>query len=111
MNSSFSPAEHANFVAAKVVAHATAYLDGRNDLVDLARHATEVMIELLACSTEDRDARAILDPARLLASAMVGTACAATPARLDRWQKAMGAMVELVRHVSTELRESGVQRS
>ncbi|MES5483617.1 hypothetical protein QMZ05_12735 [Bradyrhizobium sp. INPA03-11B] len=107
----FTATEHANFIAGKVVAYATAYLDGRHDLADLARNAASVMIDLLLCSTDDREAKAILDPARLLASAMIGTACAASPARLERWQKAMGAMVELVKHVSTELRESGVQRS
>ncbi|ODM71718.1 hypothetical protein [Bradyrhizobium elkanii] len=110
MHSSFSAAEHANFIAAKVVSHATAYLDGRNDLADLARNAASVMIELVACS-DDREARSILDPARLLTIAMIGTAGAASDARLDRWQQVMGALVELVRHESHELRRSGVQRS
>ena len=110
MHSRFSPAEHANFVAAKVVAQATAYLDGRNDLADLARNAQSLMIELVPCS-DDRDAKSMLDLARLLVIAMIGTAGAKSEARLDRWQQVMGALVELVRHESHELRKSGAQRS
>lgn len=110
MHSRMSPAEHANFIAAKVVAQATAFLDGRHDLADLARNAPSLMIELVACS-DDPAAKSILDPARLLTIAMIGTARAVGEARLDRWQQVMGAMVELVRHESHELRKSGAQRS
>jgi hypothetical protein len=110
VHSRLSPADHANLIAAKVVSHAEAYLDGRNDLADLARNAASDMIELVACS-DDKAAKSILDPARLLTIAMIGTAGAASDGRLDRWQQVMGALVELVRHESTELRKSGVQRS
>ena len=110
MHSRFSPAEHANFIAAKVVSYARAYLGGRNDLAELARNAHSLMIELVVCS-DDPEARRILDSARLLAIAMVGTAGAASEARLDRWKQAMGALVELVCHESHELRRTGVQRS
>ncbi|SDC08529.1 hypothetical protein SAMN05216337_1001217 [Bradyrhizobium brasilense] len=110
MHSRFSAAEHANFIAGKVVAYATAYLDGRNDLADLARNAASVMVELIACS-DDAAAKVILNPARLLANAMTITAGATSDASVDRWQQVIGSLVELVRHESSELRKSGVQRS
>jgi hypothetical protein len=106
----FTPAEHANFVAAKVVALATAFLDGRNDAAELRRNAQSLMCEIVAVS-DDAPARAILDPTRLLVIAMAGTAAASGEARQDRWQHLMGALVELVRFESHELRRSGVQRS
>jgi hypothetical protein len=34
-----APAEHANFLAAKIVAYATAFLDGRDDAKNLGRNA------------------------------------------------------------------------
>jgi hypothetical protein len=105
-----SAAEHANFIAAKVIAYATAYLDGRNDLADLARNAHSISIELDVCS-DDPDARPILDAARMLRNAMTGTAGAIGEARLDRWQHLMGVLVEMIRHESHELRRSGAQRS
>jgi hypothetical protein len=110
MHGNFSPAEHANFIAAKVIAHATAYLDGRNDAADLGRNARSVQCELIPI-TEDRTAKAILDPARLLVVAMMGAAASEGDARLDRWQHVMAALVELVRHESHELRRTGAQRA
>jgi hypothetical protein len=110
VHSSFTAVEHANFVAAKVVSHATAFLDGRNDAGELGRNARSVMCELIPV-TDDASAKAILDPARLLTIAMMNTAAAEGDARQDRWQHVMGALVELVRHESHELRRAGVQRS
>jgi hypothetical protein len=110
VHSNFSPVEHANFVVAKAVSHATAYLDGRNDADQLGRNARAVMCELIPV-TDDPRAKAILDPARLLTIAMLNAAVAQGEARQDRWSQVMGALVELVRHESTELRKSGAQRS
>ena len=99
----FSPAEHANFVAGKVVAYALAYLEGRNDAEHLARNTRSVQLELLIAA-EDLQAKAILDAARLLTVAMTGAAAAIGDARQDRWQRLMGDLVELVRLESSELR-------
>lgn len=105
-----SPAEHANFVAAKVVAHATAFLNGSHDAGQLGSNARSVNLELIPCA-DDLKARAILDAARLLVTAMLGAAAAEGEARQDRWMHAMAAMIELVRYESTELKRSGAQRS
>lgn len=104
------PPESANFIAAKAVAHATAYLDGRNDAALLARNADDMQCELIVASSEG-NANRILDPTRLLVVAMSRTAIAQGEARQDRWQSVMGALVELVRHESHELRRTGAQRS
>lgn len=106
----FSPAEHANFLAAKAAAHATAFLDGRNQAAELARNADAMQCELMTAAY-DPAANAILDPTRLLVVAMARTAISQGEARQDRWQQVMGALVELVRHESTELRRTGAQRS
>lgn len=110
MNANFTPAEHANFVAAKVVSHATAFLTGRHDAGELGRNARSVMCELIPV-TDDLAAKAILAPARLCVVAMLGTAAADSEDRRDRWSMVMGALVELVRHESQELRKTGAQRS
>jgi hypothetical protein len=102
--------EHANFLAAKVVAGATAYLDGRHDATQLAVDADRLQSELLLTGTAN-EAQGILVPARLLVAAMMRVSRAHGDARLDRWQAVMGALVELVRHESHELRRTGVQRS
>jgi hypothetical protein len=109
--SDFSTAEHVNFIAAKVVAHATAYLDHRNDRELLARNAQAVMGELLISIGEDRAAKAILDPTRLLVQAMMGTANAEGEARLDRWRDVMAALVDLVRQEGLQHRDALARRS
>jgi hypothetical protein len=101
-------ADQANLIAGKVVAHATAYLDGRNDASELARNARALQIELLGAPSDDPKARPILDVARLLVAAMMGASWAAGEARQDRWQHVMGALVELVRHESNALRGDDV---
>jgi hypothetical protein len=58
LHPNFTPAEHANFLAAKTVAYATAYLDGRDDAKNLGRNAACAMCELLA-APDDAPARAI----------------------------------------------------
>jgi hypothetical protein len=108
-SSHFTPAEAANFLAAKAVAHATAFLDGRNNEAELARHADAVQLELMAYA--DPSTNIILDPVRLLNVAMMRTAVASGEGRQDRWRQVMGALVKLVQHESVELRISGAQRS
>lgn len=103
--SNFTPAEHANLVAGKVVAHATSFLEGRSDAISLGRHAKSVMIELLA-APDDAKAKAILDPARLLVVAMMGTSWADCEARRARWAQVMASLVALVRHESRALIEA-----
>jgi hypothetical protein len=85
VHTNFTPAEHANFLAAKVVAYATAYLDGRDDANNLGRNAACVMCELLA-APDDAPARAILWAARMLAQTMSIAAAAEGIARQDRCQ-------------------------
>jgi len=110
VHADFSPVEHANFVAAKVVAHAAAYLDGRNDADTLYITARSVFTELIVVG-EDLRAKAILDATRLLTIAMLNASSVKDEARLDRWQQVMGALIELVKIESTNLRKSGAQRS
>ncbi|MCP1832795.1 hypothetical protein [Bradyrhizobium sp. USDA 4545] len=110
MHSRFSPAEHANFIAGKVVSYAESFLNERADRALLGRNAQSVMIELVACA-DDPAAKAILDPARLLTIAMIGAAGADDWARRMRWCEVMTALVAMVRQESNELRKSGVQRS
>lgn len=110
MSEILTPAEQANFLAGKVVASATAYLDGRHDQPRLADDACRLQCELLTAAS-DPASICILVPGRLLVTAMAITARAEGEARLDRCQAVMGALVELVRHESTDMRIRGVQRS
>lgn len=105
----FTPAQHASFLAAKATAHATAFLNGRNDAALLALNARSVQYEILAAPDEPQ-AKAILDATRLLVVAMLGTASAIGEPRQDRWQHVMGALVELVRQEAISLNASGAQR-
>jgi hypothetical protein len=110
MNAHFNAAEHANFIAAKAIAIATAYLDGRSDGPLLGRNACHLNGELMA-TAGDVDANRILEPVRLLVRVMSNAAISEDEARRDLWELLMGGLVELVRHESTELRKSGAQRS
>lgn len=105
-----SPAERANFVAGKIVGHATAFLDGRHDATQLAAHAHADLIEMLPFG-DDPAARPILLAARMLQVAMTGCAASTDDARRDRWATVMAAMCDMVRHESTELKRTGAQRS
>lgn len=93
----FTPAQHASFLAAKAVAHATSYLNGHSNAATLGHNAKAMQFELMTGS-DDAASRAVLDPARLLVVAMMGTSYAQGETRQDRWQHVMGALVELVRH-------------
>lgn len=109
----FTPPELANFLAARTVAEATAYLDGRHDADRLGRAADAFQGEIMTAwyGEISADINAVLVPVRLLVLAMRRAALAQELARQDRWQQVMGALVELVRHESAELRRSGAQRS
>ena len=104
----FTPAEHANFLGAEVVAAAPAFLDGRHDSAELCRNAHALFCELIAAPDDDAAAKQILVPSRLLVVAMSGAVRAhgagsgADEARQDRWMAVMGALVELVRQESRE---------
>jgi hypothetical protein len=103
VHSNFTPAEHASYLAGKAVAHATGFLDGRNDAVDLGRNARAMLIELIA-APDDAVAKPLLDVTRLLTVAMMGAAAADGEARQDRWMHVMAALVELARHENIALR-------
>jgi hypothetical protein len=104
--------DRANLLAGQAVAYATAYLDGRHEAAWLARNVEQLHLDLFGVGL-DASTRAILDPVRLLATAMTHTALTAAGgtdanlpfqnARLERWQSVMAALVELVRHESREL--------
>lgn len=110
MHSDFSPVDHANFAAAKAVAYATAFLDGRADADTLQIHARSVLVDLAAVG-EDTRSKGILDVANLLTIAMLNAASCKDTARMDRWQEVMGALVELARMEVRKLRESGALRA
>jgi len=101
----FTPAQHASFLAAKVVAHATSFLNGNSDAVALGHNAKAMQFELMT-GTDDSASRAVLDPARLLVVAMMGCSYAQGETRQERWQYVMGALVELVRHEAKALTEA-----
>lgn len=94
--------EIASFLAAKTIAAATAFLDGRSDGAALARDADRLCGELLVVSSEP-DCNALADPTRLLVIAM-RRASVATGTRALRWRAIMIAFVDLVRNEATELR-------
>jgi hypothetical protein len=87
--------EIANFLAAKCVAVATSFLDGRSGAALLAREADGLCGELLVLG-DHPDCNAIADPARLLVVTMMRTAIADGPRAL-RWRAIMAALVNLVR--------------
>lgn len=105
--------EQANFLAARTIAYATAFLDGRNDAAELAIHAEAVQCEIRTFWSDRADVavNAILVPVQLLVDVMRFAAVAIGDVRQDRLQSAMGSLVELVRNEANELRNSGAQRS
>ena len=111
MDTEFTPAEKANFAAAKAVGYATAFLDGRADADALHTTARSVLPELLLIGDEDIHAKAIRDVTHLLVIAMLNASVIKDTARLDRWQQVMGALVELARMEARKLRETGAQRA
>jgi hypothetical protein len=91
---------------AKVVAYATAFLDGRSDADTLYITARSMMTELMVVG-EDTRAKGILDAARLLTIAMLNASSTKDKARIERWREVMKALGELVRLECKNLRESG----
>lgn len=102
--------EIVNFLTAKAVASATAYLEGRSDAARLEAEADRLMFDMFAAPHHPA-ATSLSDPSRMLVIAMKRLARATEAWRVERWQMIVAALVELVRRESTELRLSGAQRS
>jgi hypothetical protein len=100
-----TPAEEAHFLAATAVAHAEAYLAG-GDRDELGRNADQMIVKLFV-SPGSSGLGGVLDPVRLLTVAMMRTALAPDVERRARWATVMTALVEMVRHESSELRRIG----
>ncbi len=98
-----TPSEIAQFLAAKAIGHATAFLDGRIDAGALGQQADALCGELLVVSGEPA-CNHLSDPTRLLVVVMMRAACASPGPRADRWQSIMHGFVDLVRHESAETR-------
>jgi hypothetical protein len=104
----FTVPEQANFLAAQAVAAATSYLGGRSTCADLAEEADRVFSQLQTLAP-DPCCAAIVDPTRLLVTAMIYAAVTTGP-RAERWADIMNAFVGLLRLESHELAASGAQR-
>lgn len=105
----FAPIDEANLLAGHAVAHATAFLGGRCQARELASHADAIELGALGFS-DHVETNLILNPVRLLVTAMRGTALSAldptqTTGRNDRWERAMASLVELVCDYSRELKK------
>lgn len=113
------PIDQANLLAGHAVSAAAAFLDGRHTAEQLSSNASALWIDL-ALLPSSLEINLILEPVRLLTSAMMSTArfAAARPSvadsvasaaahiRFDRWQHAMAALVELVCHESRQLKKN-----
>lgn len=104
----FNPPELANFLAAQAVAAATSYLDQRSGPDELARTAARVFLQLQDLASDPR-CNAIVDPTRLLITAMIHAAITTGPRRF-RWAEIMESLVGLLRLESSELAATGAQR-
>jgi hypothetical protein len=102
--------EQANLIAAQAVAAATSFLDGRSDACSLAGAAGHLSAALDQVQPDPR-ASEILDVTRLLVRTMILTAVATRPARAGRWADIMECFVNLLRHESKQLAETGAQRA
>jgi hypothetical protein len=106
----------ANLLAGRVVAAATAFLDGRHDADRLAQDASRLQTDLIGF--DDPVTNPILMPARLIVVAMMGTASAARAAltdgamvwRQERWENVTASLIELIRHESRSLRDAELRR-
>lgn len=98
-----SPTAQANLLAGHAVACASAFLDGRHGVVELASNADSLFLDLMV--VHQVETNGFLDPVRLLLIAMMRTArYGLGDARREKWQQVMGSLVELVQHESRELR-------
>jgi len=102
----FTVPQTANFLAAKAVASATSFLDGRSDAARLGTDADQLILDMLAVPNHP-DAANLSDPARLLVIAMMRMARCREPWRLERWQMIVASLVELVRRESSEMHAAG----
>ena len=104
-----SAIDEANLLAGHAVAYATAYLDGRHSAATLAEHTNRLQLDL--ADAVETNAGAILVPVRLLNIAMMRTARAELnqhgAARVERWCKVMGAIVDLITAESKHLYSDG----
>ena len=104
----FTAPELANFLAAQAVASATSFIEGRGGAGELAREAERIFSQLELIGADPR-CNEIVDPTRLLLTAMIHAAVTSGP-RAERWADIMNAFVRLLRLESTELASSGAQR-
>lgn len=104
-----TPVDHAVFLAAKSIAIATAYLDGRADAQTTHRNAERISGEMILAGHEP-SANRILEPVRLLVVATSRASIAESVTQQDDWQSVMGALVELLRRENSQRRAAGDQR-
>lgn len=89
----------ARFLAAKSIAAASAFIDGRSDAAQLARDADQLCGELMLVA-DDPDCSMLADTTGLLVASMMRSAVAVGP-RLLRWRAIMAALLDLVRLEAT----------
>lgn len=99
---SLSPQEMASFLAAKAIAGATAFLDGRCDAAALARASEQLTVELLLAG-DDPATNGVLAPTRLLAGSMMSAAIATGPRQLH-WHAVLASFVNIVRIENAAMR-------
>jgi hypothetical protein len=104
-----APMDQANLLAGHAVSYATAYLNGRHDIGQLADNADRLFLDLLVVETAETSR--FLIPVQLLAIAMMRTAKHAREIAIDcnerseRWQAVMGSLIELVQAESRAWRD------
>lgn len=91
--------EQANLIAGHAVSYATAFLDDRHNVQQLADNADRLFLDLLVINSPETSE--FLVPVQLLAITMMRTARAARdlsqwPSQEDRWHAVMASLVELV---------------
>lgn len=100
--------EQANLIAGHAVAYATAFLDDRHNVAQLADNADRLFLDLLVI--EDAETTSFLVPVKLLVITMMRTARAARdisrwPSHEDRWHAVMASLIELVIQESRQLKK------
>ncbi|MCK1503080.1 hypothetical protein [Bradyrhizobium sp. 188] len=110
MQQHLTRAEQANLIAGHAVSYATAFLDDRHNVAQLANNADRLFLDLLVI--EDAETTSFLVPVKLLVITMMRTARAARdisrwPSHEDRWHAVMASLVELVIQESRQLKKDG----
>ncbi|ULK98882.1 hypothetical protein [Bradyrhizobium sp. I71] len=98
--------EQANLIAGHAVSYATAFLDDRHNVQQLADNADRLFLDLMVI--EDAETTSFLIPVKLLVITMMRTARVARdlsrwPRAEDRWHAVMASLVELVMNESRQL--------